>query len=180
MFTRGEPDNFQHLCSVLAPCLTHSASAACPFQPICTTKSLCGNLFSSNLDKRIPSHCHSSWVHLWSSLFLPRQLFPDSPICATSSVSCSSLLSSGLPQCQVLHLLPISGFSDVSEPGVIKACEQMKFRRECYSVWVLPHPSWVVPQEGKRERFWGPWWKGHLKWLWGPRHEKVVKWLTYQ
>lgn len=54
MLTSGESDNFWHSCSVLAPCLTHTASAACPFQPIWTTKSLCGNLFSSNLDKSHP------------------------------------------------------------------------------------------------------------------------------
>lgn len=53
MLTSGQSDNFQYLCSVLAPCLTLTTSAACLFQPLCTTKSLCGNLFSSNLNK-----CH--------------------------------------------------------------------------------------------------------------------------
>lgn len=45
-------DHPLRLCSVLAHCLADAVSAACPFQPICTTKPLCGNLFSSDLDKR--------------------------------------------------------------------------------------------------------------------------------
>ena len=54
MLTGGESAHPLHLCSVLAQCLTRAASAACPFQPICTIEPLCGNLFSSDLYKRHP------------------------------------------------------------------------------------------------------------------------------
>lgn len=132
-----------------------------------------------------PADVHPEWVYLWLSLFLPKQLSSDSPICAASSVSCFSLLSSCNARfciCCAFHLSQMCALS-WPEPGFIKAHEQMKFRRECYPVWgwwVLPYPSWVAPQEDKGRAFGAPDERGIFKWVWGPRHEKVVKWLTCQ
>lgn len=75
MLTTGESDHFWHLCSVLAPCLTRTASASCPLQPICTTKSLCGNLFSSNLDK-----CHPIPLTFILSVSLIKSLPPQTAL----------------------------------------------------------------------------------------------------
>lgn len=202
MLTSRDSDHSLHLCSVLARCLTHAASAACPFQPICTTKPLHGNLFSSDLDKRHPFPLifilsEYRFDHASSSPSSSPRIPPSVPHPPWAASPCFQSLSSlsrrqAFPDARFCICCPFQVSQTYASLG--QSLDSSRHMSTWSSgdgvtqvLWRLglvgsfPAPPGLRLKKIKGTAFGAHAAKGHHKrvWTWSPRREKVAKRPTY-